>query len=221
LNGTLFNPLTKVKWLGVWFQPSFSSHHHYQQRFTKALHTFNILKPLSSPGSGLTGYNARRLAQAVILPSLLYGSAVFTPNAASFTHLNSLWTRVLRWITNCFYSTNRNVLFPEAALMPLESYCAQYKLQFAKRIALASPKRNPVTARLPTDFPTPDHFAPNPFATSFVEKSINPKTGTIPFALGKPLVYQSIAWPTSFAIQYAPSILTLTSTPPLYCPRWM
>jgi hypothetical protein len=117
-----------------------------------------MLKPLSTPGSGLTGYNARRLAQAVILPSLLYGSAVFTPNTASFTHLNSLWTRVLRWITNCFYSTNRNILFPEAALMPLESYCIQYQLQFAKRIALASPKRNPVTARLPANFPTPDLY---------------------------------------------------------------
>jgi hypothetical protein len=42
--------------------------------------------------------------------------------------------------------------------MPLESYAHQYKLQFAKRIALALPRKNLVTARLPVDFPLPSHY---------------------------------------------------------------
>src|SRR5260221_5044727 len=66
--------------------------------------------------------------------------------------------KVLRWITNCFDSSNNNAVFPEAALMPLESYCLKYCLQLAKRTCTASPYRNPLSARLSYDFPLPTKY---------------------------------------------------------------
>src|SRR5712691_1314904 len=153
LNDTLFNPLPQVKWLGMWFAAALTSHYHYQQRLSKATKTFSWLKTHSRPGSGLTAINARRLAQAVILPTMLYGSTVLQPKASALNKLSTLWMKVLRWVTNCFDSSNNNAVYLEVALMPLESYCLKYRLQLAKRICTASPHRNPLSARLSYDFP--------------------------------------------------------------------
>src|SRR5258706_13836182 len=106
----------------MWFASALTLHYHYQQRLSKATKTFGWLKTHSRPGSGLTALNARRLAQAIILPTLLYGSAVLQPKTAFINKLSVVWTRVLRWITNCFECTNINTLFPEAALLPIETY---------------------------------------------------------------------------------------------------
>lgn len=156
LNDILFFPLPQVKWLGMWFSSNLNVHHHFQQRYSKGCRTFGWLQTHSRPGSGLSAVNALRLAQAVILPTILYGSEVLQPKAAALNLLNSLWTRVLRWITNFFKSTDINILYPEAALMPLEIYCYKNRLSFARRVSLLSPLRNPVTARFAHDFPLPD-----------------------------------------------------------------
>jgi hypothetical protein len=158
LDNHLFHPLDHVKWLGFWFSSTLTTHHHFQQRYVKACKTFGYLQSLSKPGSGLTAYNARTLAQAVILPTLLYGAEVFQPKTAALNKLNSIWTRVLRWVTNCFTSTHTNILFSEAALLPLETYCKKARLLFAIRILNASPRLNPVAARLAHNFPLPDTY---------------------------------------------------------------
>jgi hypothetical protein len=123
LNEILFKPLALAKWLGFWFSSSLSSHYHFQQRVSKARKTFGYLQSLSKHGYRLTAINARRLAQAAILPSLLYGTEVFQPKTASLNLLNTTWSQVLRWITNCFRSTLTNNLDTEDTWMPLEIYC--------------------------------------------------------------------------------------------------
>src|SRR6266566_1289607 len=158
LNNNISNPLPHVKWLGMWFSAPLTTHYHYQQRLAKGIKTFGWLKTHSRPGSGLTAINARRLAQAVILPIMLYGSTVLQPKTASLIKLSVLWMKVLRWVTNCFDSTNNNAVYPEAALMPLESYCLKYRIQLAKKVCTASPHRNPLAARLAYDFPLPDKY---------------------------------------------------------------
>lgn len=66
--------------------------------------------------------------------------------------MQSLWNRVLRWTTNCFYSYNNNTLYPEASISPLTAICLSHRLQFARRISLTSPTLNPVTACLLKSF---------------------------------------------------------------------
>jgi hypothetical protein len=161
LDDNLFHPLEHVKWLGFCFTTTLTTHHHFQQRYIKACRTFGYLKSLSKPRSGLTAYNARTLARAVILPTLLYGAEVFVPKTAALNKLNTIWTRVLRWITNCFTSNHTNILFPEAALLPLDIYCMKARLLFATRILNSCPRGNPVTARLAHNFPLPDAYRTN------------------------------------------------------------
>jgi hypothetical protein len=134
---TSFHPCTQVKWLGIWFSSNLSPFYHFQQRYTKAHNILGRLKSLSRPGTGLIAINARRLAQAVILTSLLYGSTVLQPNNTALRHLSSFWIRALRLITNCFRTTNSLTLYPETSLLPIPIYCYKYRLQYIHRVSKA------------------------------------------------------------------------------------
>ena len=54
------------------------------------------------------------------------------------------WVR--RWITNCFYSTNINVLSAESCLMPVELYLEQIRNMAMLRWATTLPSNNIATA---------------------------------------------------------------------------
>jgi hypothetical protein len=92
LNDNLFFPIAHLKLLVLWFSPTLSTHHHFQQRFSEASKTFYNLQTLSHRGTGFTAYNARTLTQAVSLPILLYDAEVFILKAGSFNKLNTIWT---------------------------------------------------------------------------------------------------------------------------------
>jgi hypothetical protein len=85
LNYHLFFPLDHLKWLGFWFSSTLTTHHHFQQRFAQASKTFGYLQSLSSPGTGLTAFNAHRLAQAVILPLSFMARKYLNPKPAHLT----------------------------------------------------------------------------------------------------------------------------------------
>jgi len=62
------------------------------------------------------------MAKAIIIPTLLYGVEFLDPSATMRHKMEVLLNRVKRWITNCFYSTNINVLSAEACIMPMDLY---------------------------------------------------------------------------------------------------
>jgi hypothetical protein len=98
LDDNLFHPLEYVQWLGFCFTITLTTHHHFQQRYINACRTFGYLKSLAKPGSGLTAHNARTLACAIILPTLLYCAEDFLPKTAALNKLNRIWTRVLLYL---------------------------------------------------------------------------------------------------------------------------
>lgn len=164
INGQLFHPLKEVKWLGLWFTDNLSSHTHYQKRLAKARSMFFLLRTLSPPGSSLTPLNNRRLAQAILLPILLYGAGAFPPDNSALSQIATFWNSVLRWVTNCFSSTNKAILPIEAALLPTDISCWKIRLNLARRISLAPPSQNPASSRMP---PTFHMTGPFPNAPSF------------------------------------------------------
>src|SRR5437588_4144748 len=80
LDGSLFHPSSLVHWLGYWFTPSMDTTPHFTKRLALAQAAFATIKQLSSPGSGLPPYLNRSRAIALLLPILIYGCDLFSPN---------------------------------------------------------------------------------------------------------------------------------------------
>jgi len=114
-----------VKWLGLHLENNHGTWTHYTNRLALAQAAFDRIRRLSSPGSRLTPYSARKMAKAIIIPTLLY-CAEFLDLSATIKHKMEVpLNRIKRWITNCFYSTNTNVLSAEASIMPVDLYLEQ------------------------------------------------------------------------------------------------
>jgi len=67
------------------------------------------------------------MAKAIIIPTLIYGAEFLNPSATMRHKMEVLLNQVKRWITNCFYSTNTNVLSAEACIMPVDLYLKQIR----------------------------------------------------------------------------------------------
>jgi len=63
---------------------------------------------------------------------------------------------VLRWTTNCFYTTALGALYREASLPPISSICKHRRRSAALRLVCAPSEFNPATARIPESVPTWD-----------------------------------------------------------------
>jgi len=63
---------------------------------------------------------------------------------------------VLRWTTNCFYTTVRGALYREASLPAISSICKLRRRSAALRLVCPPSKFNPATARIPESVPTWD-----------------------------------------------------------------
>lgn len=82
------------------------------------------------------------------------------PNTATLDKMTVFWNRVLRWVTNCFYSTQVTILPCKACLPPLNSLLSHKRKMAAFRMACSSPCINPAAARMPLSFPGhSDHTA--------------------------------------------------------------
>lgn len=95
----------------------------------------------------------RRLATGLILPILIYGADLVTPNAFSLGKMTILWTKVLIWVTNCFYLTPVSILPCEACLPPPNSRLPHKRKVVAFKMAHSSPLITPAAARMPATFP--------------------------------------------------------------------
>ena len=154
LDGLIFRPAGVVRWLGYWLSPALNSLHHFAHRVSLAQASFSFVKRLSSPGAGVRPFLNHRIAHGLLLPILIYGSALLVPNSHSLGAMNSFWHRTCRWVTNCFFSTPTSILTREACLPPIAAYCRYRRRLAALRIACAPPTQNPAAARLPTSFPS-------------------------------------------------------------------
>jgi len=114
VDGKCIQPAPKaVKWLGFHFENNQGTWTHYGNRLALAQAAFDRIKRLFSPGGRLTPYSARRMAKAIIIPTPLYGAEFLDPSATMKHKMEVLLNRVKRWITNCFFSINTNVLSAE------------------------------------------------------------------------------------------------------------
>jgi len=152
----LFPPSQAVRWLGYWLTPTIHSSVHFLRRLTLAKASFTSIRQLSAAGKDLSSWCNRKLVFGAILPILTYGYDLFVPDAATLKKLNSFWHVVLRWTTNCFYTTALGALYREASLPPISSICKHRRQSAALRLVCAPSEFNPATAQIPESFPTWD-----------------------------------------------------------------
>ena len=98
----------------------------------------------------------QKIVFGAILPILTYGCDLFVPDTATLRKLDSFWHVVLRWTTNCFYTTPLGALYREASLPPISSICKHPRRSAALRLVYAPSQFNPATARIPESVPTWD-----------------------------------------------------------------
>ena len=123
INDMLFSPSQAVRFLGYWLTPTLHSSVHFVRRLALAKASFPTIRQLSAAGKGLSSWCNRKLVFGVILPILTYGCDLFVPDAATLRKFDSFWHVVLRWTTNCFYTTALGALYWEASLPPISSIC--------------------------------------------------------------------------------------------------
>jgi len=158
LEGQLFYPQTRLKWLGFIFTASFDPRAHFSRRYTLANAALATIRPLSPPGIGLPPSLGLSLARSLLAPILLYGSAVWDPPPSILRPMSVFWHRVCRWITNCFLTTNTVCLHREACLPPLPALIRHQRRLAGLRLISSPPEINPATACLPKSVPT---FSPH------------------------------------------------------------
>jgi len=156
INDMLFSPSQAVRWLGYWLTPTMQSSTHFGRCLALAQASFTTIRQLSAAGKGLSTWCNRKLVFGAILPILTYGCNLFTPDVTALKELDSFWHGVLRWTTNCFYTTARGALYREASLPPISSICEHRHLSAALRMVCAPSKFKPATARIPESLPTWD-----------------------------------------------------------------
>jgi len=158
LENQLFYQQSHLKWPGFIFTPAFDPRSHFSRRYTLASAALATLRRLSPPGMGLPLYLCLSLARSLLVPILLYGSAVWTPPPSIMGPMSVFWHRVCRWITNCFSSTNLTCLHREACVPPLPALVRHQRRLAGLRLICSPPEINPATARLTKSVPT---FSPH------------------------------------------------------------
>jgi len=152
----LFAPSQVVRWLGYWLTPTLHSSVHFLRWLALAKASFATIRQLSAAGKGLSSWCNRKLVFGAILPILTYGCDLLVPDTATLKKLNSFRHVVLRWTTNCFYTTALGALYREASLPPFSSICNHRRWSPAIRLVCGPSESNPATARIPESVPTWD-----------------------------------------------------------------
>jgi len=156
INDMLFPPSPAVRWLGYWLTPTIHSSVHFLRRLALAKASFATIRQLSIAGKGLSSWCNRKLVFGPILPILIYGCDLFILDAITHKKLNWFWHEVLRWTTNCFYTTPLGALYREASLPSISPICKHRRPSAALRLVCAPSEFNPATARIPESVPTRD-----------------------------------------------------------------
>ena len=215
INDMLFPPSQVVRWLGYWLTPPLHSSVHGLRRLALAKASFTTIRQLSAAGKGLSSWCNRKLVFGVILPIRTYSCDLVVPDTATLKRLNLFWHVVLRWITNCFYTTAQGALYGEASLPRISWICKHRRRSAAMRFICASSEFNPATARLPESVPSWDQgrSADNHhFLLRFSSKAVHLTSCLSPAVnSAKPLPLDSLCHEVSDLVEEI-SILPLAST---------
>ena len=79
LDGQIFHPSEKLRWLGYWFVPNLASSAHFSQRLALSQAAFSSVKRRSDAGKGVFPHLFHRLSYCLMLPILSYSADLFTP----------------------------------------------------------------------------------------------------------------------------------------------
>ena len=143
LEDQLFHPQTHLKWLCFIFTPSFDPRSHFSRRYALANTTLATICRLSPPGMGLPPYLCLSLARLLLVPILLYGSAVWNPPPSIMSPMSVFWHWVCRWITNSFSTTKAN-MFAQRSLSPSTTCsCTPPASPCGPKALLPSPRDKP------------------------------------------------------------------------------
>lgn len=141
LDGSVFNPKTELRWLGLWFTPSLFSTHHFTKQLANAQAAFVAVKRLSTPGMGLPPVLCHNLAASLLFPILSYRGHIFHVTGHIVRKLVAFLHRVQRWCKNSFACRPTNIVPIEAWLTPLDLLLV-HKRQGANLRVRCSPRRS-------------------------------------------------------------------------------
>ena len=79
LDGQIFHPCEKLRWLGYWFVPSLASSAHFSQLLALSPAAFSSVRRLSDAGKGVSPNLCNGLFYCLMFPSPSYGADLFTP----------------------------------------------------------------------------------------------------------------------------------------------
>ena len=153
LDGQLFHPSEKLRWLGYWFVPNLASSAHFFRHLALSQAAFSSVRRLSDAGKGVSPHLCHRLAYCLIFPILSYGADLFTPTKAIINKMEVHWRQVQRWVTNCFRSTAVPILAAESCLPPLTVLLPHKRRMAALRLISTPTSINPAPAHLCRSFP--------------------------------------------------------------------
>ena len=154
LDGQIFSPSDKLRWLGYWFVPNISSSAHSSRRQALSQAALAAVRRLSKAGGGIPPQLCHRLAYSLLFPILSYGADLFVPTKGLLSKMDLHWRQVQRWVTNCFRTTPLPILSAESCLPPLHVLFSHQRRLAALRLVCTPPSINPASARLGRTFLT-------------------------------------------------------------------
>ena len=153
LDGQIFHPFEKLRWLGYWFVPNLASSAHFSWRLALSQAAFASGRRLSEAGKGVSPHLCHRLAYCLMFPILSYGADLFTPTKGLLNKIEVHWQQAQRWVSNCFRSTPVPILAAESCLPPHTVLLLHKRRMAALRLISSPTSINPALARLCRSFP--------------------------------------------------------------------
>ena len=154
LDGQIFYPSKKLRWLGYWFVPNLASSPHFSRRLALSQAAFSLVRRLSDAGKGVSPHLCHRLAYCLMFAILSYDADLCTPPNGLLSKMEVHLRQVQRRVTNCFRSTPVPILAAESCLPPL-TVLLPHKRRMAALRHISSPTSiDPASACLCRSFPT-------------------------------------------------------------------
>ena len=91
LDGQIFHPSEKLRWLGYWFVPNLASSADFSRHLALSQAAFSSVRRLSDAGKGVSPHLFDRLAYCLKFPVLSYGPDLFTPTKGLLNKMEVHW----------------------------------------------------------------------------------------------------------------------------------
>ena len=96
LDGQIFHPSEKLRWLGYWFVPNLASSAYFSRHLALSQAAFSSVRHLSDAGKGVSPHLCHRLAYCLMFPILSYSADLFTPTKGLLNKMEVHWRQVQR-----------------------------------------------------------------------------------------------------------------------------